>query len=197
MGISAPKSKSADPCPARRCRSPLQRKIDNMTRMMLDGGRASGEGAKPKRENRRETWCPGAGGWPGNSNCVVTLTAWLHAERGLLTRYGMPPTHLALQPARASGHWCPTWRSCWRRMRRALLLQRPARAAAVATALHCCAPSGRAWAAAWPAAAARRHTSSSARVRGGRVAAAALGEQLASRWSGMHHSAFQHCPPAP
>ena len=40
----------------------LQRKIDNMTRMMLDGGRTSGEGAKPRKENRRETWCPGAGG---------------------------------------------------------------------------------------------------------------------------------------
>lgn len=33
-----------------------------MTRLMLDGGRGGGEGAKPRKENRRETWCPGAGG---------------------------------------------------------------------------------------------------------------------------------------
>lgn len=32
-----------------------------MTRLMLGGDRRSGEGAKPRKENRRETWCPGAG----------------------------------------------------------------------------------------------------------------------------------------
>ena len=34
-----------------------------MTRLMLgEGGRAApGSGGKPRRENRRETWCPGAG----------------------------------------------------------------------------------------------------------------------------------------
>ena len=49
----------------------LQRKVDTMTRLMLDGGRGEaaagggGSGGKPRRENRRETWCPGAGGWVG------------------------------------------------------------------------------------------------------------------------------------
>lgn len=43
-------------------RERAQRKIDSMTRMMLDGARG-GDAEKPKskRENRRETWCPGAG----------------------------------------------------------------------------------------------------------------------------------------
>lgn len=42
-----------------------QRKVDNMTRLMLGGDRRSGEGAKPRKENRRETWCPGAGALAG------------------------------------------------------------------------------------------------------------------------------------
>ncbi|KAK2080136.1 hypothetical protein QBZ16_002532 [Prototheca wickerhamii] len=47
-------------------RERAQRKIDSMTRLMLEGGGggARGGSGKPsgpgKRENRRETWCPGA-----------------------------------------------------------------------------------------------------------------------------------------
>jgi hypothetical protein len=37
--------------------------VDNMTRMMLDSNRSSLDG-KPKKDNRRETWCPGAGAPP-------------------------------------------------------------------------------------------------------------------------------------
>ena len=44
-------------------RERAQRKVDNMTRMMLGGGGAGGGSAgKQRRENRRETWCPGAAG---------------------------------------------------------------------------------------------------------------------------------------
>jgi len=33
-----------------------------MTRMMLDSSRSSLDSGKPRKDNRRETWCPGAGG---------------------------------------------------------------------------------------------------------------------------------------
>lgn len=36
--------------------------VDNMTRMMLEGGGSRGSlDGKQRKDNRRETWCPGAG----------------------------------------------------------------------------------------------------------------------------------------
>ena len=64
-----------------------------MTRLMLDGGRAGGggSGSKPRRENRRETWCPGAGGcrclgWAG--------LGWVGAGSGGVLRCRWPPPAL-------------------------------------------------------------------------------------------------------
>ena len=61
----------------------LQRKVDTMTRLMLDGGRGEaaagggGSGGKPRRENRRETWCPGAGGWQAANAALADLAGLL------------------------------------------------------------------------------------------------------------------------
>ncbi|KAK9836595.1 hypothetical protein WJX74_004004 [Apatococcus lobatus] len=41
-------------------RERAQKKIDGLTRLMLEGAKQEGdEGSKPRKENRRETWCPG------------------------------------------------------------------------------------------------------------------------------------------
>lgn len=42
-------------------RERAQRKVDSMTRLMLHAGGEDPGGRGKKRENRRETWCPGAG----------------------------------------------------------------------------------------------------------------------------------------
>lgn len=116
-----------------------------MTRMMLDGSRGSLDGSKLRKDNRRETWCPGAGAvqMPGlcpsrsisERSCACTQALGVHYDGhvllpassvlALLLDCPAPAPPPWLQPT-ASGRCCQTLGSCWRRRRAAA---RPWRAA--------------------------------------------------------------------